>query len=63
MKKPYWYAVQKESTDAWDSGSYDFEEAVEMLLEQGEGLIAVIDEETNTCIEEYYYEELKWKFI
>ena len=63
MANKFWYAVQIDRSDAWDNGSYDFDEAVEMLLEQGEGLIAVIDEETNTCVEEYYYEELKWKFI
>lgn len=43
----YWYAVQRNNTDSWDFGSYDFEEAKQMLIDQGEGLIAVIAE-TNT---------------
>lgn len=51
-----WYAVQETSEDPWDNGSYDYEEALEMLLdvvsETGRGLIAVIDEDTQTCIEE-----------
>jgi len=56
MKK--WYAVQMESTDDWGNGSYDYNEAVEMLKEQGAGLIAVIDEETNYCLEEIRFEEV-----
>ena len=53
-----WYAVQRTSEDAWDSGSDDFEEAKKMLQEQGTGLIAVIDEETNYCEEEIRFEDL-----
>lgn len=54
-----WYAVQEDSTDAWDHGSYDLDEAKEMLREQGHGLIAVIEESENSvCIEEMKYEDL-----
>ena len=56
MKK--WYAVQEERTDAWDNDSYDYEEAVQMLKEQGHGLIAVIDDDAKVCLEEIEYEEL-----
>ena len=54
---PIWYAVQKTSADAWDFGSYDFEEAKQMLKEQGSGLIAVIDEEDSFCLQEFRYED------
>lgn len=52
-----WYAVQETREDAWDYGSHEYEKAVEMLKEQGSGLIAVIDEDSNVCIEEIEYEE------
>ena len=52
-----WYAVQETREDAWDYGSHEYEKAVEMLKEQGGGLIAVIDEDSNVCIEEIEYEE------
>lgn len=49
-----WYAVQNDSTDAWDSGSYDFSEAMQMALERNAKLIAVIDESggESFCIDE-----------
>lgn len=53
-----WYAVQSDRTDAWDKGSHDYEEAVNMLKEQGHGLIAVIDEDTDYCLEEIEYKEV-----
>ena len=53
-----WYAVQKEKTDAWDNGSHNYGEAVDMLKAQGTGLIAVIDEDTKYCEEEIRYEDL-----
>lgn len=53
-----WYTVQKETTDEWDYGSYDYTEAVEMLKKQGAGLIAVIEENTGVCVEEITYEEV-----
>lgn len=53
-----WYAVQKDSTDDWDYGTYDYYEAIEMLKDQGCGLIAYIDEETSFCVEEFHYEDL-----
>ena len=56
MKK--WYAVQRDRSDAWDNGSHSYEEAVEMLKEQGYGLIAVIDEDNEYCLDEIEYSEI-----
>lgn len=53
-----WYAVQKEKTDAWDNGSHNYGEAVDMLRAQGCGLIAVVDENTGFCEDEIAYEDL-----
>lgn len=53
-----WYAVQKETTDAWDYGSHSYTEAIEMLKKQGAGLIAVIEENTGVCVEEIKFEDL-----
>lgn len=53
-----WYAVQKTREDPWDYGSHDLEEAKSMLREQGSGLIAVIDEDTNFCEDEILYEDI-----
>ena len=52
-----WYAVQHERSDAWDYGSFDYDEACRMLKEQGEGWIAVI-QNGNHCIDEIAYEDL-----
>lgn len=49
--------MQETREDAWDYGSHEYEKAVEMLKEQGSGLIAVIDEDSNVCIEEIEYKE------
>lgn len=57
MKSRIFYAVQMDPTDSWDYGSSDFETAKDMLLEQGCGLIAEIDTETNFCLNEFLYEE------
>ena len=54
-----WFAVQEDSADAWDNGTYNYEKAVQMLLEQGHGLIAVINEDTNYCVQEITYDEVK----
>lgn len=54
----YWFAVQRTSADAWDNGSHDLEEAKQMLREQGEGLIAVINENTSFCVEEFGIDEI-----
>lgn len=52
-----WYAVQKDSEDDWGYGSYDYEEAVEMLNSyEGYTLIAVI--ENDVCIREIKKEDL-----
>ena len=57
-----WYAVQESREDDWGTGSYDYEEAVRMLKEQGHGLIAVIDEGSNpseaVCVEEIEFDSL-----
>ena len=53
-----WYAVQKDKNDGWDNGSYDYSVAVNMLGEQGSGLIVVIAEDTGCCEEEITYEDL-----
>ena len=57
-----WYAVQRDREDVWDNGSFDYDEAVAMLKAQGEGLIAVIDDETKVCIDEIEYNEAVVKF-
>lgn len=44
--------------DAWDNGSDNYDTAVEMLMEQGSGLIAVINEDTGMCEEEIEYEDI-----
>ena len=54
-----WFAVQEDSTDAWDNGTYNYEKAVQMLLEQGHGLIAVIDTDHDCCVQEITYDEVK----
>ena len=53
-----WYAVQENTSDSWDTGSFDFEEACGMLKKQGYGLIAVINNDTNYCESEIYYDDL-----
>lgn len=57
-----WYAVQETRIDPWDNGSDNYDTAVEMLTElvkeTGRGLIAVIDEDANTCIEEIDWEDI-----
>ena len=52
-----WYAVQKSPEDAWDNGSYSYEEAEQMLREQGCGLIAVIVN-GDYCKAEIHFDEL-----
>lgn len=53
-----WYAVQETSEDGQDNGSYNIEEAVEMLKKQVHGLIAAIDEDNNFCLDEYTYDDV-----
>lgn len=59
-KQKLWYAVQDTTNDDWDWGSYSYKEAVDMLQEQGSGLIAVIDVTNNDplCVNEIYYDEI-----
>ena len=57
-----WYAVQTDRKDDWGIGSYNYNEAVEMLKKQGYGLIAVIDESSGifeaACVDEIEFEEI-----
>lgn len=56
------YAVLETEDDDWDWGSYDYEKAKDMLLEQGHGLIAIIeaDEEDldHVCVDTIPYEDI-----
>lgn len=58
-----WYAVQKNRMDAWDNGSDNYDTAVEMLIEQGCGLIVVIDEDTGMCEEEVDYDDVAYEVL
>lgn len=52
-----WYAVQTDCEDDWGYGSYDYEEAVDMIMSNEKyNLIAVI--ENDVCIEEIYKQDL-----
>ena len=53
-----WYALQNNRSDSRDYGTYDFSYSLKMLQSQGHGLIAVIDEDTNTCIREILFDDL-----
>ncbi len=57
-EKRIWYAVQVEPEDPWDYGSYDYEEAWEMLKYQGYGVLATIDTKTNFCLDQKFYDSL-----
>ena len=54
-----WYALQEEQADPWDHGTHDKDEALAMLKAQGKGLIAVIDEEANVCIDEIWFKDIE----
>ena len=65
MKK-LWYALQNSTEDDWGTGSFDYNEALEIAKKKGYKLIAVIDanygEDGNPttdgeCIEEIKVEE------
>lgn len=58
--KNVWYAVTDKLNDNvdWGNGSYDLEEAKEMLREQGCGEIAVIENDVE-CIDEIPFESLE----
>lgn len=56
MENKKWYAVQYRSDDDWDTGSFDFDEAKDMLKKQGLGLIAVIADDY--CEEEITFDDL-----
>ena len=53
-----WYAVQENRMDAWDNGSDNYDTAVAMLMEQGCGLIAVINEDSGVCEEEIEFADV-----
>ena len=50
-----WYAVQMSPDDDWGTGSFDFDEAVEMAQSIGSQLIAVI--ENGECTREVWLGE------
>lgn len=59
-----WYAVQTDCEDDWGYGSYDYDEAVEMLMSyENYTLIAVIDKADDPvhalCIKEIRKEDLQ----
>ena len=62
-----WYAVtnENEGTYEWGNGSYDYDKAVEMLKEQGEGELVEVQEifvngkmVNNCAIKRYEYDEI-----
>ena len=56
LEEAEWYAVQSDSDDNdWGTGSFDYEEAKEMLRQYPEGKIAVIV--NGVCVEEISYKE------
>ena len=55
MEKKLWYAVMRDNEDDdWGTGSYNIDEAKEMVKAYPEGYIAVIDEGNGNpiCVEE-----------
>lgn len=54
MEYKYWYAVMRDNDDTdWGYGSYDLDQAKEMVKKFPEGYIAVIDEGPDpVCVEE-----------
>lgn len=57
MEKKLWYAVQEDPTDDWGRGSYNKDEAIEMMMRNDQyNLIAVI--ENDCCVEEIYKSDL-----
>lgn len=59
VKPTLWYAVQETREDGWETGSFNYNKAVEMLKEQGNGLIAVIEMgDDPVCVKEIEYEEV-----
>lgn len=54
-----WYAVQRDPEDEWGNGSEWYATAVEMLRDQGCGLICVIDDGKDpVAIAEFLYDDL-----
>ena len=50
-----WYAVQHDTTDAWDNGSHSLEGAIAIANEENADIIAVIEEgDDPICIEELH---------
>lgn len=54
MENTYWYAVMTDNDDSdWGYGSYDLDEAREMLKKYPDGYIAVIEMGNDPiCVEE-----------
>lgn len=51
-----WFAVMANEDDDWSIGTEDIEEAKQMLMEQGQGLIAAIND--MICMYKIYYEDI-----
>lgn len=56
-----WYALTGPYYDAWDDGYYDLKVAYLRLMSDSErDSIAVIDEDTNFCLREYFKGDLDY---
>lgn len=53
-----WYAVMANKRDSWDIGTYNKAEAIQMLREQGKGIIQAVDWTDHICLYELKYEEV-----
>lgn len=49
-----WYALQKDTTDPWDNGTFDKEEALRMLNESDEYKLIAVIENGDYCAEEIW---------
>lgn len=54
MEKTFWYAVMQDDEDLdWGTGSFDLDEAKEILKDYPDGYIAVIEEGPDPiCVDE-----------
>lgn len=63
-EKKLWYAVQTDSSDAWDNGSLDRAEAERMARELGpDAFLAVIDDDHGVCLEEIRQEDFAAAYL
>ena len=58
MSMFYWFAVMSDDEhDDWSEGSYNLNQAVTMMGDYPEGYIAVINVETDFCVDELRRDE------